>query len=129
LGIFATVVGLAVSILGFVFTFREVRRAKTAAEQARQVARETKRSLLAANALVDFASAMAIMEEIRRLHRESAWRILPDRYSALRHALISVRSDHPFLTDFQKSVIQASVVQIRSMEQMVERALARNTVP
>lgn len=118
-----------VSLLGFGFTLVGVRRAKNAAVQAAQAALSAKRSIMAANALVDFASAMAIMEEIRRLHREAAWKILPDRYSVLKRALLSLRTEHPFLTDQQKITIQGSIVQIRGLEKSVERALAANSEP
>jgi len=117
-------VGLGVSVLGFWVTIFGVRRAKNAAEQATSAAVSAKRSIVTANALVEFASAMATMEEIRRLHREGAWRILPDRYSALKRALLSLRSEHTSLTDDQKATIQGSVVKIRDLEKLVERALA-----
>lgn len=128
-GDICSAIGLIVSVMGFWFTIHGVRRARSAAEQANSAALSAKRSIMAANALVEFASAMAIMEEIRRLHRESAWKILPDRYSVLKRALLSLRAEHPNLTAQQETTIQASIVNVRGLEQLVERALAANSEP
>ena len=125
----ASVAGLVASIIGFILTIRVARHAEDAAQQANTAATAAKRSIMAANALVDFASAMAIMEEIRRLQREGAWRILPDRYAALKQALMALRSEHPSLTDAQQTAIQASLMQVREIEQKVERALEQKADP
>lgn len=79
--------------------------------------------------MIELAAATAVMEEIKRLHREGAWRILPDRYAALRKALVSIRMGKPDLPVDHQSVLQGAIQQFREIEKKVERALADNQPP
>ncbi len=128
-GDLASVIGLFVSVFGFGLTIVAVRKAKDAARQASEAANATKRSIMAANALVSFGSAMSIMEEIRRLHRRGAWEILPDRYAALKSALISLRMEHPNLSPAHHTAITRGLTQLRGIEKRVEQALEGNVQP
>ncbi len=128
-GDLSSVAGLAVSIVGFWVTIIAVRKAKSAAQQAKLASDETRQNLLAANALVSFGLATSMMQEIQRLHRTGKWILLPDRYTELKRALISIREQHPNITDEQKSVLTGSLAHLRAMEQKVERALEKNLEP
>ncbi len=72
------------------------------------------------------AEAIAIMDEIKRLHRANAWEIVPDRYSALRRLLVSVQNLNPDLTPEQRTILGGTIVQFRTMENKVENARAAN---
>lgn len=65
-----------------------------------------------------------MMEEIKRLHRVSAWSILPDRYSTLRRMLISIRSANPGMSDEFKAHITGATQQLKVCEARVEEFLA-----
>lgn len=88
-GNIASVVGVMLSLLGFSVTVWNVVRSKRAAEQTEKAVKSVRDRLTAIDTIADFSSAIAIMDEIKRLHRQGAWVILPDRYSALKKALVS----------------------------------------
>jgi hypothetical protein len=114
--------GNFVTILGFIVTILTLLRTKTAAVAAQQAAEDTKAQLSRVNTLGEFSSAIAIMDEIKRLHRAGAWELVPDRYSVLRRLLASVQTLNPDLTIEQKTVLGSAIVQFRTMENKVEAA-------
>ena len=122
-------IGLIITILAFGWTICAVYRSRTAAEQARQAAQETRRTISAHSVMIDLASAIATMEEIKRLHRGRQWSILPERYGALRHALRSIHGSNTRLTNEHSTTIQASITHIAAVERRVEEALAAATDP
>jgi hypothetical protein len=79
--------------------------------------------------IAELASALAILEEIKRLQRESAWRVIPDRYSTLRLKLIGIRASTSICDEEQSQVLQDAIEQLATLEQRIERALARNSMP
>jgi hypothetical protein len=98
LGDLASLAGVAISIVGFGATLWNVRRSKSAAERAEAAANEARRAMRTYQTVADFSAGIAIMEEIKRLHREGRIDPLLDRYAALRKALIGVRRMAPSLT-------------------------------
>ena len=89
-------------------------RTKTAAVAARQAAEGTKAQLSRVNTLGEFSSAIAMMDEIKRLHRARAWELVPDRYSMLRRLLASIQTLNPDLTEEQKTILSGAAVQFRT---------------
>jgi hypothetical protein len=128
-GDWASIIGLLVSLVGFVATLVNVRRSRSAADQARLAAQETRRDISKSNMLGTLAAAMLAMEEIKRVHRRKVWDILPDRYSELKKALISVKGANLGLSVAQTTAIQNAVQHLANFERLVERALANNTEP
>lgn len=120
------IVGFIVTVLGFWITIKTLMRTKTAAESARTAAEQTKEQVSRVNTITEFASAIAIMDEIKRLHRARAWYIVPDRYSALRQLLASIQIQNPDLTAEHKSILAGAIVQFRTMENVVETACLAN---
>jgi hypothetical protein len=128
-GDIASIVGLLVSLIGFVITIRVAWRSKKAAELAQEEVAKIRSELIRSMTIVDFASAVMAMDEIKRLHRDGAWNILPARYTALRRMLIAIRSANPGLNEVYQTVIQRALQQFRSIEHVVERALAMQQPP
>jgi hypothetical protein len=87
----ASVLGFILSVIGFTVTIFGVWWSKSAAEQARQAAVAVRESIANYDAIADLASAMAIMDEIKRLQRHGVWPILPDRYAELRRRLGAIQ--------------------------------------
>jgi hypothetical protein len=71
----------------------------------------------------ELASAVAALEEVKRLHRERAWDKLPERYSALRKSLITIRRSHAALSENQQTRVQRAIAFLAAMEKRVERSL------
>src|SRR5262249_43929257 len=110
-------------------TVLTVSRSRTAAQRAADAAENARNEIFRSNTMIELAAAKTTMEEIKRLHRAGAWRILPDRYAALRNALTSIRIAKPDLGLEQKAAIQGAIEQFRTIENKVERALALDQDP
>src|SRR6266849_960441 len=95
IGDLASIVGVAISVIGFIVTVWNVRRSKSAAERAEAAANEARSLVRGYQTIADFSAAIAIMEEIKRLHRTGQLDMLLDRYAALRKVLIGVRKLSP----------------------------------
>lgn len=79
-------------VLGFAVTIWLVFRAKTAAEQARDAARQVRARISALDTIGELSTAITILNEIMRLQRTSAWEtlwdIVLDRYTNVRGHLV-----------------------------------------
>ena len=115
-GSFASVAGLLISLLGFGITIWGVRRAKKAAEQAADAARQAKAKILTQGTLANFSSAIAVMEEIVRLQRKKEWEFVLDRHSELGRILVELKDGSGGLTPEQQTVIQGRVEQEPNIE-------------
>lgn len=134
IGDVAGVLGILISVAGFAVTVLKLRKAQSAAEAARDAATNTRRSLAYAAVLADFASGVAIFEEIGRFHQSRIVEPLPDRYAALRKILIVARAssdalEGQSLTDEQKTILQSALVNIASAQEVVNRAIAKEVAP
>lgn len=117
------VAGIGVSLIGFAFTVYGVFKSKAAAERAEEAARSARDSIHLFDSAVDFTSAIAILEEIKRAHRNKLWILLPDRYAAIRKLLISLRVSNSDLTDAQLTVVQNVLSNLSDIEKLVEKNL------
>ncbi len=77
-GDLASLAGVAISIVGFVVTVWNVRRSESAAERAEAAANEARRAMRIYQTVSDLASAIAIMEEVMRLHRHGEINLILD---------------------------------------------------
>jgi hypothetical protein len=123
------VLGLLVSIAGFIWTLRGVYKSRAAAEAAAEAAEKAREDILRSNALIELAEVMSSLQEIKRLQREEAWPHLLDRYSILRTALIAIRASRPNLSDQHKTTIQSAIGQLRTLEEKIERAMGAGQKP
>lgn len=129
IGDLASVAGIVISITGFAVTVWNVLRSKSAADRAEAAAAEARRAIRGYEALSDFSAAIAIMEEIKRLHRIGETTIILDRYAALRKLLIGVRQLSPEIDDSIRIRIQSAVTNLTAMEHYLEKSRAEGTTP
>jgi hypothetical protein len=118
------VLGIFISLIGFAVTLIGVWRAAAAAEAARTAARAAKESITLLQTVVDFSLAISTLEAIKREHRLEQWALLPDRYAYIRKILITLRHSGVTMTDSQKGIVQNAIVNLSDIERTVERALA-----
>lgn len=123
-GSIASVLALGLSVIGFSFTIWSVIRSKRAAEAAREASIAVRTSLARTDIVAECSTAIAILEEVKRLHRVAAWPLLPDRYSALKRSLILIRTANPKLSDSHKTKIQNAVSHLIAFEDMIEKVIA-----
>jgi hypothetical protein len=126
IGDFASILGLVVSVCGFYFTLLAVKRSRAAAEFAKEATLKVREDIRRYDVVADLTSALNIMSEVKRLHRRKAWEVLPDRYSALRGALISIRSSSPELSEAHQAALQGAMQHFTSIEKQVEGYLSAN---
>ena len=131
IGDVAALVGIVVSVSGFIITILKLIKSQRAAEAAATAANETRKSMEYVTALTDLASGIAIMEEIRRFHRAGVIQPLPDRYAELRKILIVARAwrgdlvGSSGLSVEQKATIQSALANLSKAEESVERSNAK----
>lgn len=118
--------GDVASVVGFAITIYTLLRTKRAAEAAREAAVQVRDRLTGVNTATDFATVLAIIEEIKRLHRVRAWEICLDRYAAVRRLLVSVQESSRNIRDEQRGVLAGAIEQFRIMERSVERARSKS---
>lgn len=123
IGDYAGILGLFISLIGFFVTIRTSLNAKAAAVQASSAVSNMREDLRKGETVSDFSTALAIMDEIKRMHRSGTLHSLPDRYSQLRRFLVSIRSSNPLLNDIDQQTIQSAITQFSSIERSVEKAI------
>lgn len=123
IGDYAGILGLIISVVGFFITIKTSLNTRAAAAQASAAVESMKGDLRKGDTVADFSSALAIMDEIKRMHRSSSLHLLPDRYSQLRRFLVSIRSSNPLLSDVDQGSIQSAIAQFSALERTVEKAL------
>lgn len=122
------VVGIVISIVGFVVTITGVIKSTSAAERAEVAAKSASESIRLFDTVVDFTAAISILEEIKRAHRSEQWMLLPDRYSAIRKLLISLRAANNDMSDNQILSLQSALTNLVSIERTVEKALKKKDI-
>ena len=125
----ASILGLLVALVGFAITIWNVKASKAAALRAEEAAKEARSAIRFFDVIAEISTAIAAMEEIRRLHRDAAWPILPDRYNALRKSLISIRRSGVNLSEDQQTLLQAAIKFLADIERNVDRALEQGQPP
>jgi hypothetical protein len=128
-GDIASILGLLIALVGFAITIWNVRASRAAALRAEEAANHARRAIRFFDLVTEISAAIAAMEEIRRLHRDGAWRILPDRYSGLRRSLVTIRGSSTDLTADQRTRIQAAITYLANLEKRVEISLERDQPP
>nr|WP_314532542.1 hypothetical protein [uncultured Pseudomonas sp.] len=123
IGDYAGLLGLLISFVGFFFTIKTSLKTRAAAAQASAAVESMRGDLRRGDTVADFSSAIAVMDEIKRMHRSANLHLLPDRYSHLGRILISIRSSNPLLSDADQRAIQDAIVQFSASERTVERAI------
>jgi len=116
-------VGLALTIVGFGVTLRNVIRSQRASEDAREAAQEAVVEVQKLKVVTDLSAALSELDEVRRLQRESNWASLPDRMSRVRKLLIGIRIRHPELSVEDKEAVRTAAIVFSEIELQLERHL------
>ena len=128
-GDIASVVGVFISLVGFAVTIWGVLRSKSAAQRAESAADAARKSILRSDTLMELSASVTMMEEIKRLHRASAWSVLPDRYSILKSHLVSIRTSNPTLKVEHQAALQSAILQFGDMEKRIEKTISGKSGP
>src|SRR5579859_3267226 len=121
----ASIAGVVISIIGFIVTVWGVWKTRSAADRAEAAAKNAVKSIRMFDAVADFSTAVSVMEEIKRLHRQNASEVILDRYASLKKLLITAREMNANLSDEQKGIITGLVNNLSGMERSVESARSK----
>lgn len=121
-GSWASIIAFAISLIGFVIIIYNVRKIRSISQQVRN-------DLLHTNTVLQFSSAISLMEEIKILQRKAAWEILPDRYSSLRKSLISIKQSIPDMSDENSRRVQSTISSLSNIEHEIEVCIFKGTSP
>jgi len=129
-GSWASIIGLILTLIGFGITFYGVWKTKNAAQQANNAVSQVKNELVKLNTISDISTAISQLEGIKSLHQEgNSWRLLPEKYAAIKKILISIREMNPNLSRKQKSKIQAAITNLTSIQNDIEKCNLSKTEP
>jgi hypothetical protein len=110
-------------------TLWNVWRSRSAAERAEIAANDARRMIRSYETVAEFSSTITLMEEIKRLHRSRQLEMLPDRYAALRKALIGVRRLAPSIRDSQDVILQTAITTLATIENTIEKSIHGGSHP
>lgn len=128
-GDIASIVGVILTVGGFIVAFIGIWRSKSAAERARQAAEDARDSIARYDAITDLAAAMTIMEEIKRLQRNGVWTVLAERYSELQRRLTAIRESNVGLSEAQRQKLEKAIETFAESEKKVDRAVLAKADP
>lgn len=120
----ASVYGLILTLIGLAWAIFNTMRSKAAAVRAEEAATKARDSIQYFETIAELSSVVQGLEEIRRLHREGAWTVLPDRYALVRKNLVAIRTIGPNLSEDKQVRIQDTVAHLSTMQSTVELALS-----
>jgi hypothetical protein len=121
----ADVSGFLIAIFGFAATLWNVSSSKNAAIKAQEAAQAARDSIRRFDTIVDFSTAIAVLEDIKRAHRENGLSTgLPERYAIIRKQLIVLRASSADLPEEHRAVIQNAIANLSSMETQIDKAIA-----
>jgi hypothetical protein len=121
IGDLAGIAGVVISVTGFVATLVGVVKSKNAAQSAEEAAKTTRESVRSLDAILEFSTTISALEEIKRLQRQGAWAILPERYAAARKLLILFRESGVELSDTERASIQEAIVNFKDLESKIDK--------
>jgi hypothetical protein len=121
---YASVFGLATSLLGFAITITVAVRSKSVAERVGGAVADVRSKLALQASVVDLHRIIAEIDDLKFIHRAGAWEVLPSRYSAVRKQILSLKARDRRLSRAHKSALQSVVQKLSAIEADVERSLA-----
>lgn len=135
-GSFVSLAGLVVSFGGLWWAIVRAGQARTSAQESRDAAaaaqkasEETQNAIKRTLTIVDLQKAIALVDRLKLLHRDSKWEMSLGHYQTLRAMLADIESSYPDTTEDVSIVLREAVLQISVMENNVDRALQENSTP
>ena len=115
----ASVAGLGLAWVGFVWTISLALRSKRAAIAAELAASEARDALLRFDVIVELTKAIAVLEDIFQRHLESDWASLPVRYALIRSHLVAIKSSSHLQCDEHRDRLAGVLQQLRTIDEKV----------
>ena len=85
--------------------------------------------MLTFHSTTTLAALISRIDALKAAHRHQEWTALPDRYAQIRRELVAMRARNPYLSDQHQATIQASIMLLRTFEELVDLALQEGRPP
>ncbi|MCB1884552.1 MAG: hypothetical protein KDG89_11255 [Geminicoccaceae bacterium] len=128
LGDLASIVGLAIALVGFGATIWNTLKAKRAAEAAEVAVRQTREEMARLYATVDLAGLIERVDSLKTSHRAGEWASVSVQYGLLRRELIKLHARTTILSEGQQKVLQGTIQLLNLLEERAERTLASGII-
>lgn len=131
-GSIASVAGVVVSLLGLWAALVAVKRAgkaRESADAAQKATVETRAAMTRVLTVVDLQRAIALIQRLKDLHRDSKWQASLEHYQPLRAMLADIDSRLPTLSAELRSDIRIAIPQIVVIENNVDEAVRGSIQP
>ena len=120
-GDLSSVLGVVVSTVGLVWAVRVAGGARSAAQEAEKAARKTTDRIGREMVVADLASAVALIQRLKLLHRDARWDAALEQYQALRSMLASILYRHTDMETVRRNQLVEARTQVSVMEQLIEQ--------
>lgn len=125
----ASLMGLVVSVLGFGFTLRQVKKSRTAAEQAVAIARQAIDDVGSRLLFTQVETAVRLLQELRGSCRDSKWDRAIDRCEQLRIVLAGLVDDARLQVGERSNVVSAIDEMALVIEHLEKVESAKGSLP
>lgn len=116
-GDIASFIGLCISI----FVLRNTKKAIKAAHEAHNATLRTISTQY-------ISETVSLLEEVKTLHRTKKWDLAQAKYPILRKLLLEIKHYNKNLTERQQAVIQDTIVHIRKIDQLIDKAIQDQSI-
>jgi hypothetical protein len=121
-GSFVGVLSLIITIIGFFIAIRRATEARTASREARA-------AVIKVLSTADLQRAIALIQRLKDLHRDSKWETSLEHYQPLRAMLADINSRLPLPSSEQRATLQQAITDISIMETGLTLALLEDRDP
>lgn len=121
-GSFVGVLSLVITIIGFIIAIRR-------ATQARTASREARAAVIRVLSIADLQRAIALIQRLKDLHRDSKWEASLEHYQALRVMLADIGSWLTTHTALERSRLRSAIPLIVVIENNVDEAVRGASQP
>ncbi len=119
-GLVIGAIGLVVSAAALIIAVWQIRKTQTAAESAAQAANAAREAVLQTIAISELAQAIALIELLKELHKNSDFSRALDRYTLLRQLITALQTRQ---TDEYKIPFDNAIIQLIEIETTVKEAV------
>lgn len=121
-----SLIGFPLALIGLWVAIRETKKSKSAAVAAGIAVEKVRKDISLINTVSEFSSAIAILDESKRLIRHNTFAPLPDRLTQARLLLILIREKTKNLTEDQKICFQDAISDLSILEKKIEEIISKS---
>ena len=128
-GSFVSLISLIITVIMVGIAIRRANQARMSANAAEAASIDARGAITRVLTIVDLERAIALVQRLKVLHRESKWEACIGHYPDLRQMLSDIQKTYPTPTTEVLGIFRNAIPQITTIENDVDRALRSNTQP